>query len=182
MYAANTLGDGNCLFRALSDQLHGSESYHLSLRQDICNWVEAHRQRYEPFVEDERGFDIHLECMRQQGELTLVGISSFVVSYLLYPATYGGHMELSAFAHMTRRNVKVIQPGLVYVIEWDAGEEQDADDKPTAPSQSTLTHAEDDALSNREKRRKRSEKDKIPRPPLLDNADQSTPRPTVYVA
>jgi hypothetical protein len=37
-------------------------------------------------------------------------------------ATYSGHMELSAFAHLTRRNVKVIQPGLVYVIEWAAGE------------------------------------------------------------
>ena len=36
-------------------------------------------------------------------------------------ATYGGHMELSAFAHLMRRNVKVIQPGLVYVIEWAAG-------------------------------------------------------------
>jgi hypothetical protein len=36
--------------------------------------------------------------------------------------TYGGHLELSAFAHLKRRNVKVIQPGLVYVIEWDGGE------------------------------------------------------------
>ena len=39
-----------------------------------------------------------------------------------YPATYGGHMELSAFAHLSKRNIKVIQPGLVYVIEWQAGE------------------------------------------------------------
>jgi hypothetical protein len=38
----------------------------------------------------------------------------------LHLATYGGHMELSAFAHMARRNVKVVQPGLVYVIEWQA--------------------------------------------------------------
>lgn len=29
-------------------------------------------------------------------------------------------MELSAFAHMARCNIKVIQPGLVYVIEWHA--------------------------------------------------------------
>jgi len=36
-------------------------------------------------------------------------------------ATYGGHMELSAFADVTRRDVKVIQPGLVYVIEWNSG-------------------------------------------------------------
>lgn len=48
-------------------------------------------------------------------------------------ATYGGHLELSAFAHMYRRNVKVIQPGLVYVIEWDAGgnPSSDEEDKPT---------------------------------------------------
>lgn len=35
--------------------------------------------------------------------------------------TYGGHLELSAFAHLKHKNVKVIQPGLVYVIEWNAG-------------------------------------------------------------
>ncbi|TFY53223.1 hypothetical protein EVG20_g10215 [Dentipellis fragilis] len=48
LYAANTLGDGNCLFRALSDQLHGSDSYHLQLRRDICDWIEKHKARYEP--------------------------------------------------------------------------------------------------------------------------------------
>ncbi|KAJ3497586.1 hypothetical protein NLJ89_g10330 [Agrocybe chaxingu] len=103
LYAVNTLGDGNCLFRALSDQLHGSDSLHATLRREICDWIEEHKARYEPFVEDERGIDAHLRCMRAN-------------------ATFGGHMELSAFAHMTRRNVKVIQPGLVYVIEWAAGE------------------------------------------------------------
>lgn len=61
-----------------------------------------YESRYEPFVEDERGLEAHLRAMREN-------------------ATYGGHMELSAFAHMMRRNVKVIQPGLVYVIEWNAG-------------------------------------------------------------
>lgn len=64
--------------------------------------MDQYKSRYEPFVEDERGLDTHLRAMREN-------------------ATYGGHVELSAFAHMTRRNVKVIQPGLVYVIEWDAG-------------------------------------------------------------
>ncbi|KAF5376151.1 hypothetical protein D9615_007651 [Tricholomella constricta] len=101
LYAADTLGDGNCLFRALSDQLYGSPSRHMDLRQEICDWIAKHRERYEPFVEDERGLETHLRCMREHG-------------------TYGGHMELSAFSHFTRRNVKVIQPGLVYVIEWAA--------------------------------------------------------------
>jgi hypothetical protein len=70
LYAADTLGDGNCLFRALSDQLYGTPSYHSALRQDICDWIAAHKTRYEPFVEDERGFDVHLQCMRQQGSST----------------------------------------------------------------------------------------------------------------
>lgn len=66
-------------------------------------------------------------------------------------ATYGGHLELSAFAHLTRRNVKVIQPGLVYVIEWAAGGSDTS--APTAGSTST----EDDSLNDRERRRLRRE-------------------------
>ncbi|KAG2343854.1 cysteine proteinase [Suillus weaverae] len=106
LYAAQTVGDGNCLFRALCDQFYGSPSQHLQLRKDICDWIERHAQRYQPFCEDERGLSAHLRCMREQG-------------------TYGGHLELSAFAHFARRNVKVIQPGLIYVIEWKAGAESD---------------------------------------------------------
>ncbi|KAI0314059.1 hypothetical protein OF83DRAFT_1165358 [Amylostereum chailletii] len=102
LYAADTVGDGNCLFRALSDQFYGSDAHHLQLREDICDWIEENKMRYEPFVEDDRGIDAHLRLMRSA-------------------ATYGGHLELSAFAHMARRDVKVIQPGLVYVIEWASG-------------------------------------------------------------
>ncbi|KAJ7801708.1 hypothetical protein B0H14DRAFT_3782518 [Mycena olivaceomarginata] len=46
-------------------------------------------------------------------------------------------MELSAFAHLTRRNVKVIQPGLVYVIEWAAGEGT----SPTTSAPPGLSHS-----------------------------------------
>lgn len=67
LYAASTLGDGNCLFRALSDQLYGTDSYHAKLRQQVCDWIANHKPRYEPFVEDERGLDVHLQCMRQLG-------------------------------------------------------------------------------------------------------------------
>ncbi|KAJ7604562.1 hypothetical protein B0H17DRAFT_1173371 [Mycena rosella] len=94
LYAAPTLGDGNCLFRALSDQLYGSPSRHPQLRKDVCDWIARHKAATSP--------------------------------------TYGGHMELSAFAHLTRRNVKVIQPGLVYVIEWAAGASSPS--SPTSPT------------------------------------------------
>ncbi|CCM05945.1 uncharacterized protein FIBRA_08184 [Fibroporia radiculosa] len=174
LYAAPTLGDGNCLFRALCDQLYGTPSYHLRLRQDICNWIESHSQRYEPFVDDERGLSVHLQCMRQ-------------------PATYGGHLELSAFAHMTRRDVKVIQPGLVYVIEWAAGGDPASDPPATGdghPSSSSSTAApaaDDSALNDREKRRlarerKRAERERDQAPQSPQMSEQNDPPGPVYVA
>ncbi|KAI9061853.1 cysteine proteinase [Trametes sanguinea] len=160
LYAAHTIGDGNCLFRALSDQLYGTPSYHLKLRQEICDWIEAHKERYAPFVEDERGLEHHLSCMRQ-------------------PATYGGHLELSAFAHMTKHNVKVIQPGLVYVIEWDAGgEDEPAREDAAAP-------ADDSAADSRQKRRQRRERLRAASEKHTaadDEAEASSSHGTVYVA
>ena len=40
-----------------------------------------------------------------------------------FPGTYGGHIELSAFARLYRHNIKIIQPDVVYVMEHGAGEE-----------------------------------------------------------
>ncbi|KAH9856199.1 hypothetical protein C2E23DRAFT_507100 [Lenzites betulinus] len=154
LYAAHTIGDGNCLFRALSDQLYGTPSYHLKLRQDICDWEEAHKERYAPFVEDERGLEYHLSCMRQQ-------------------ATYGGHLELSAFAHMTKRNVKVIQPGLVYVIQWDAG--GDPAEEPSSPVHDTPA----DGQRRSRRGRTRSTSDQYPSP---EDTELITSQGTVYVA
>ncbi|KAI0668996.1 hypothetical protein C8Q78DRAFT_223334 [Trametes maxima] len=161
LYAAHTLGDGNCLFRALSDQLYGSPSYHPKLRQDICDWIRAHKERYAPFVEDERGLEHHLSCMRQQ-------------------ATYGGHLELSAFAHMTKRNVKVIQPRLVYVIEWDAG--GDFVDEPPQAEPSTV--ADEPLPDSREKRRQRRERRRssIAETSTSEGAEPLIAQGTIYVA
>lgn len=109
---------------------------------------------------------------------------------LISAGTYGGHVELSAFAHMTRRNVKVVQPGLVYVIEWDAGSE--LSDTP-APSLTSLGLPEVDpsaALVNERDRRKakregkRLEKAGVqPSAPEADDEQGSVlPTGPVYVA
>ncbi|KAG6914753.1 hypothetical protein DXG01_015521 [Tephrocybe rancida] len=92
LYTADTLGDGNCLFRALSNQLTGSPT----LPQRICDHIE-HKEREQ--------------------------------------VTYGGHMGLSTFAHVERRDVKVVQPGSVYVIEWRAFAES-----PEPPAKSYQYH------------------------------------------
>ncbi|KAI9435441.1 hypothetical protein H4582DRAFT_1969401 [Lactarius indigo] len=176
LYAADTTGDGNCLFRALSDQLYGTESRHLQLRKDICDWIQSHSVRYAPFVDDERGLDVHLSLMRQ-------------------PATYGGHLELSAFAHMKKCNVKVIQPGLVYLIEWAAGWDgvAAAKDTPTSSTSSLVTTlVEREPIMNDRSRRaarresKRAERDKAradkPTTDEEDDVHKDKESPTVYVA
>ncbi|KAI9461897.1 hypothetical protein BJY52DRAFT_163769 [Lactarius psammicola] len=176
LYAADTTGDGNCLFRALSDQLYGTESRHLQLRRDICDWIQSHSVRYAPFVDDERGLDVHLSLMRQ-------------------PATYGGHLELSAFAHMKKCNVKVIQPGLVYLIEWAAGWDAVAvaKDTPTSSSSSLVTTlVEREPIVNDRSRRaarresRRAERDKARADKATTDEEDCVHKdnvtPTVYVA
>ncbi|KAJ8260228.1 hypothetical protein GJAV_G00178560 [Gymnothorax javanicus] len=60
-------GDGNCLFRALGDQLEGHSRGHLRLRQETVQYMQAHRQDFEPFVEDEIPFTEYLSNLSQQG-------------------------------------------------------------------------------------------------------------------
>lgn len=64
---------------------------------------------------------------------------------------------MSAFAHSKKKNIKVIQPGLVYVIEWDAGGSTDGaqsgNDDPPSTSGAPLSPTQE-----REKRRARREK------------------------
>ena len=84
------------------------------------------------------------------------------LSLMRRAATYGGHLELSAFAHMTKRNVKVIQPGLVYVIEWDAGGDLGDDDS---------------GVDDRERRRRGRDKRRD-----TEDAEPSAATGTAYVA
>lgn len=81
--------------------------------------------------------------------------------------TYGGHLELSAFAHLTRRNVKVIQPGLVYVIEWAAGGDVGAS------THSNASTDDDSSLDERERRQQRRDQKRADRRQVDDMDDDS---------
>ncbi|KAK3828146.1 MAG: hypothetical protein J3Q66DRAFT_276274 [Benniella sp.] len=93
----DTIGDGNCLFRACADQFHGSESHHATLRGEVCQYIEDHEEHFKFFLDDET-VEAHVAKMRRNG-------------------TYGGNIELVAFARMKRVDIKVYQPGYIYVIE-----------------------------------------------------------------
>ena len=89
--------------------------------------------------------------------------------------TYGGHLELSAFAHLNKRDVKVIQPGLVYVIEWAAGNPLDP------PTPSSPQTSDGPQLDERERRRLRREKRRSEKDKSFGSIEASEQMP-VYVA
>jgi hypothetical protein len=116
LYAAPTIGDGNCLFRALSDQVHGSPEKHREVRRQVCDWIEQHKERYEGFVEDDdyiedvsgkagkkggdrdkgKGLDAHLRCMRENGKfLSFYPSLSLSVALVSISSSHSAHPFLS---------------------------------------------------------------------------------------
>lgn len=59
--------DGNCFFRAVSDQLYGTEEYHMKLRERACDYLLANKEHYQFFVDDEQSFDDYVADMRADG-------------------------------------------------------------------------------------------------------------------
>ncbi|KFO72718.1 OTU domain-containing protein 3, partial [Cuculus canorus] len=84
-------GDGNCLFRALGDQLEGHSRNHLRHRQETVDYMIKWREDFEPFVEDDVPFDKH-------------------VTNLAKPGTFAGNDAIVAFARNNQLNVVIHQP------------------------------------------------------------------------
>ncbi|XP_060614678.2 OTU domain-containing protein 3 [Anolis sagrei] len=83
-------GDGNCLFRALGDQLEGHSQNHLRHRQETVAYMQQQRGDFEPFVEDDLPFEKHLANLSQ-------------------PGTFAGNDAIVAFAKNNQVNVVIHQ-------------------------------------------------------------------------
>nr|XP_054768875.1 OTU domain-containing protein 3-like [Lytechinus pictus] len=86
-------GDGNCLFRALGDQLEGHGRNHMVHRLDVVQYMRDHKENFEPFMEDDVPFERHL-------------------SNLAKPGTYAGNDSIVAFARLLKVNVVIHQLNL----------------------------------------------------------------------
>ncbi|XP_027761004.1 OTU domain-containing protein 3 isoform X2 [Empidonax traillii] len=89
-------GDGNCLFRALGDQLEGHSRNHLRHRQETVEYMVKQRGDFEPFVEDDVPFEKH-------------------VTNLAKPGTFAGNDAIVAFARNNQINVVIHQ---LYAPLW----------------------------------------------------------------
>ncbi|KAJ3672175.1 hypothetical protein LUZ60_006896 [Juncus effusus] len=59
-------GDGNCQFRALSDQFYRSSDHHKFVRQEVVNQLQSHRDVYEGYVP--MAYSDYLEKLSQSGQ------------------------------------------------------------------------------------------------------------------
>ena len=82
--------DGNCLFRALSDQIEGSAKHHGKYRDEIVAFMRRDEERFKWFVEDDEDWDDYLARLGRDGE-------------------WGGNLELVAAANLRSVNVVVHQ-------------------------------------------------------------------------
>lgn len=103
--------DGNCLFRALSDQLWGDQTRHVEVRKRICDHLEQHPEDVGDFVAgflDPRGNETYedsyaryVDNMRQQG-------------------TYGSHVELLAACKVFRRSIRLVLSQTSHTVEFES--------------------------------------------------------------
>ena len=82
--------DGNCLFRALADQVEGSAKHHGKYRDEIVAFMRRDEERFKWFVEDDEDWDDYLARLGRDGE-------------------WGGNLELVAAANLRSVNVVVHQ-------------------------------------------------------------------------
>eukprot|EP00300_Choanocystis_sp_HF-7_P013894 c18492_g1_i1.p1 GENE.c18492_g1_i1~~c18492_g1_i1.p1 ORF type:complete len:350 (+),score=95.47 c18492_g1_i1:28-1050(+) len=82
--------DGNCLFRAIADQLEGDESLHKTYRQKILEFIRTNREDFEFFIEDDEPFDDYLQRMADNAE-------------------WGGQLEITAASRLFSVDVVIHQ-------------------------------------------------------------------------
>jgi OTU domain-containing protein 3 len=83
-------GDGNCLFRAIADQLENAPTKHEQYRAAIMKFVEENRDMFEPFVEDDVPFPDYVAKMKTNGN-------------------WGGNIEIQATSLLYSVNVIIHQ-------------------------------------------------------------------------
>lgn len=84
--------DGNCFFRAVSDQFYGSEDYHMKLRERACDYLLLHQDHYKHFIDEEQSFDQYVNDMRNDG-------------------VWADNLELQAISMAYKVNIRVHQSG-----------------------------------------------------------------------
>ena len=82
-------GDGNCLFRAVSDQVYGNEEYHYVIREKCMDYLLIEREFFSQFIEGgDKEFDNYINMKRKSG-------------------VWGDDIELQAISEIYNRPIEI---------------------------------------------------------------------------
>ena len=101
----NVLPDGNCMFRALSHQLYGSDEHHSQVRSMLVEVIQSNRTTYQPYwIEDmpwgKVTFDEHLQRLACEG-------------------SWGTQVELQAVSDCLNVTCFVCSPNPSGIVRWE---------------------------------------------------------------
>jgi len=92
-------GDGNCLFRSVSDQLDNTEKNYKKYREMCKEYMTQNKDEFSPFIEDDTPYEKYVEKMGEDGE-------------------WGGNLEIYALSKALKANFYIyIHKHPMYVVE-----------------------------------------------------------------
>ena len=98
-YIKEVKGDGNCLFRSVSEQLEGNENNYEIYRQKCVEYMKDNKDAFIPFLEEEEPIDNYIEKISKDGE-------------------WGGNLEIYALSMALKVNFYIYmheQP--IYIVK-----------------------------------------------------------------
>jgi len=81
------VGDGNCLFRAMANQIYGKQSVHPKVRREIINYMSSNRMHFEKYLNTEKtSFNDYINSLKALG-------------------TWGDNLEIDAASKLYQRQI-----------------------------------------------------------------------------
>ena len=78
-------GDGNCLFRSVSEQMEGNENNYQEYRDKCVDYMKENKDEFAPFIEDDEPIDKYIDRMSENKE-------------------WGGNLEIYALSKILEAN------------------------------------------------------------------------------
>ena len=98
-YIKEVKGDGNCLFRSVSEQFEGNENNYAIYRQKCVDYMKENKDAFIPFLEKEEPIDTYIEKISKDGE-------------------WGGNLEIYALSMALNANFYIyIHEQPMYVVK-----------------------------------------------------------------
>ena len=92
-------GDGNCLFRAVCEQIEGNENNYAEYREKCINYMKENKDTFQPFIEDDEPIDKYIERMSKNTE-------------------WGGNLEIYALSMLLEANFYIyIYEHPMYIVK-----------------------------------------------------------------